>query len=78
MSQHFCATCNRVRLAVDGTLYMCLGQNHRFELRPLLRDNCSDEELESAIKQAIRLKPEAHNFLDKPTQIIRIMSATGG
>lgn len=78
MSQHFCATCNRVRLAVDGTLYMCLGQNHSFELRPLLRDNCSDEELESAIKQAIRLKPEAHNFLDKPTQIIRIMSATGG
>ena len=26
ISQHFCATCNRVRLSVDGTLYMCLGQ----------------------------------------------------
>lgn len=24
ISQHFCATCNRVRLSVDGTLYMCL------------------------------------------------------
>lgn len=78
MSQHFCATCNRVRLSVDGTLYMCLGQNHSVSLRPLLRDNCSDNELEEAIKQAIKLKPEAHNFLDNPTQIIRVMSATGG
>lgn len=78
MSQHFCATCNRVRLGVDGTLYMCLGQNNSVELRPLLRANCSDEELEATIKQAIRLKPEAHNFLDNPTQIVRIMSATGG
>src|SRR3546814_4989436 len=24
MSQHFCATCNRVRLGADGTLYLCL------------------------------------------------------
>ncbi|MDH5180105.1 MAG: GTP 3',8-cyclase MoaA, partial [Gammaproteobacteria bacterium] len=24
MSQHFCATCNRVRLSADGILYMCL------------------------------------------------------
>lgn len=78
MSQHFCATCNRVRLSVDGTLYMCLGQNNSFELRPLLRDNCSDKELEQAIRQAIKLKPEAHNFREEPAKIIRIMSATGG
>ena len=78
MSQHFCATCNRVRLSVDGTLYMCLGQNNSISLRALLRDNCSDDELEDTIKRAIKLKPEAHNFLDNPTQIVRIMSATGG
>lgn len=78
MSQHFCATCNRVRLSVDGTLYMCLGQNNSVSLRSLLRDNCSDEELETAIRQAVKLKPEAHDFLDNPTQIVRIMSATGG
>ena len=27
ISQHFCETCNRVRLAVDGTLYMCSARN---------------------------------------------------
>lgn len=78
ISQHFCATCNRVRLAVDGTLYMCLGQEHTFALRPLLRAGASDQELLEAIMQAIDLKPERHEFREKPRQIVRFMSSTGG
>ena len=78
ISQHFCATCNRVRLSVDGTLYMCLGQEHNFELRPLLRAGISDAELRAAIIQAIALKPERHEFSDKPEKILRFMSKTGG
>lgn len=78
ISQHFCATCNRVRLAVDGTLYMCLGQEERFEFRPLLRDGASDAELEAAIRVAIELKPERHEFREEPGKIIRFMSQTGG
>ncbi len=78
ISQHFCETCNRVRLSVDGTLYMCLGQEHKFELRPLLRAGVSDEGLKDAIRQAIALKPERHEFKEKPDQVIRFMSMTGG
>ncbi|MEJ2509258.1 MAG: GTP 3',8-cyclase MoaA [Gammaproteobacteria bacterium] len=78
MSQHFCATCNRVRLSVDGTLYMCLGQDHNYELRPLLRAGISDTELREHIVQAIGLKPERHEFREKPDQVIRFMSMTGG
>ncbi len=78
ISQHFCATCNRVRLSVDGTLYMCLGQEHNFELRPLLRAGISDAELSAAIVKAIALKPERHEFSDKPEKILRFMSKTGG
>ncbi len=78
MSQHFCETCNRVRLSVDGTLYLCLGQEHRAELRPLLRDGIDDHMLDNAIRQAITLKPERHEFNDKPDQIVRFMSMTGG
>ncbi len=78
ISQHFCATCNRVRLSVDGTLYMCLGQEERFALRPLLRAGISDAELEMAIREAIELKPERHEFREKPGKLIRIMSMTGG
>ena len=78
ISQHFCETCNRVRLSVDGTLYLCLGQDDKFELRPLLRAGISDEELQVAIRHAITLKPERHEFNEKPSQVVRFMSATGG
>ena len=78
LSQHFCDTCNRVRLAVDGTLYMCLGQNDKYELRPLLRAGLSDAELKQHILQAINLKPERHEFNEKPETVVRFMSMTGG
>jgi cyclic pyranopterin phosphate synthase len=78
ISQHFCETCNRVRLAVDGTLYLCLGQEHKFEFRPLLRNGISDAELLDAVQYAITLKPERHEFNDKPQQVVRFMAKTGG
>lgn len=78
MSQHFCATCNRVRLSVDGTLYLCLGQEEKFEFRPLLRDGASDAELEAAIRKAIELKPQKHDFREQPQKIVRFMAQTGG
>lgn len=78
ISQHFCETCNRVRLSVDGTLYMCLGQEHNYALRPLLRAGISDDELKEHIRHAITLKPEKHEFRDRPGQVVRFMSMTGG
>ena len=78
LSQHFCATCNRVRLSVDGTLYLCLGQEEKFEFRPLLRGGASDAELEAAIREAIELKPHKHEFNAAPQKIIRFMAQTGG
>ena len=78
ISRHFCETCNRVRLAVDGTLHLCLGQEHRMELRPLLRAGISDDDLKAKLIEAITLKPERHEFNEKPQQIVRIMSMTGG
>ena len=78
ISQHFCETCNRVRLSVDGTLYLCLGQNDKLELRPLLRAGISDDALKEALIDAIAQKPEKHEFKDKPDQVVRLMSMTGG
>jgi GTP 3',8-cyclase len=78
MSQHFCGDCNRVRLAVDGTLYLCLGQEDKFEFRPMLRAGASDADLEDAIRHAITLKPERHEFREQPTKIVRFMAQTGG
>ena len=78
ISQHFCESCNRVRVSVDGTLYLCLGHEDKVELRSLLRAGISDEELKQTIFDAVLKKPERHEFNQKPNQVVRFMSMTGG
>lgn len=78
LSQHFCATCNRVRLSVDGTLHLCLGQDHCYPLRDLLRGGIGAAELQGHLRQALALKPERHEFNERPGQVVRFMSMTGG
>ncbi len=78
MSRHFCETCNRVRLGVDGTLYLCLGQNDQVPLGTMMRGGASDADLVEAIHKGIRAKPERHEFNERPQQIVRFMSQTGG
>ncbi|HUX62260.1 GTP 3',8-cyclase MoaA [Sulfuricella sp.] len=78
MSQHFCETCNRVRLSVDGTLYPCLGQNDKVDVRALLRSGCSDEQLEQLLLEGIGRKPFKHEFDEDPAKVVRFMSSTGG
>lgn len=78
LSQHFCATCNRVRLTVDGQLHLCLGQEERMDFRALLRGGASDEALALAIGRALELKPERHEFREQPEKLIRFMNMTGG
>ncbi len=78
ISQHFCETCNRVRLSCEGDLYTCLGDEGRYGLLEPLREGCSDEELREHILAAIRLKPERHEFNERQEKVIRFMSMTGG
>ncbi|HEY0848098.1 MAG TPA: GTP 3',8-cyclase MoaA, partial [Noviherbaspirillum sp.] len=78
MSQHFCESCNRIRMSVDGTLYLCLGKNDRIDVRAYLRDRCSDAELDDILRNAIRRKPLKHEFNAVPEHILRFMSSTGG
>ena len=42
MSEHFCDTCNRVRLTSTGDLHTCLGHDDATDLRTLLRGGGSD------------------------------------
>lgn len=78
ISQHFCETCNRVRISVDGALYLCLGDEHKVELRPLLRQGISDAGLAEVLESSMSLKPEHHVFKESPDRVIRFMSMTGG
>ncbi len=78
VSQHFCDTCNRVRLAVDGVLHLCLGREDQVNLREPMRKGASDDDLRNMIIQAIAQKPERHCFNEPQHKIVRIMAGTGG
>ena len=80
LSDNFCGSCNRVRVTCTGQLYLCLGQDARVDLRDILRSGDAAA-LETAIVQAMRKKPLAHDFLIAPAHtqgVKRHMSVTGG
>ena len=78
ISQHFCKTCNRLRISCKGEVYTCLGDENCYPLGNYLRKGCSDDELMEHIRKAVDLKPEKHEFLDQKKQIVRFMAMTGG
>src|SRR5438552_10197605 len=60
MSDHFCGTCNRLRITADGNLKVCLFGNAEVNLRDLLRQNVSDRELLEVIGIAVKNKKKQH------------------
>ena len=79
MSDNFCASCNRVRLTVEGRLLLCLGNEHSLDLREIVRNHPDDiDTLKQAIAGSMQRKPERHYFDPNDITITRHMSATGG
>jgi cyclic pyranopterin phosphate synthase len=78
LSQHFCDTCNRVRLTADGRLILCLGRENSVDLRTTLRRGACQDELIEVIRSAIARKPERHDFSVSANRPLRFMAQTGG
>lgn len=80
-SHNFCESCNRVRITCKGELFLCLGQEDKVDLMPLLRENSNDDApIIEAIQQSMRVKPKGHDFDLRRAEpaVIRFMSHTGG
>lgn len=80
-SHNFCESCNRVRISCKGELFLCLGQDDKVELMPLLRDYPHDDApIIAAILDSMRIKPKGHDFDLKRAApaVVRFMSHTGG
>ncbi len=82
LTNNFCDGCNRVRVTATGQLYPCLGGSERVDIRAALRSDDPDTQLEQALNEAMRIKPERHHFRideagEEPAQP-RHMSMTGG
>jgi cyclic pyranopterin phosphate synthase len=80
-SHNFCEQCNRVRISCKGELYLCLGQEDKVELMPLLRAHPHDDQaIIAAILASMAIKPLGHDFDLNRQQpaVVRFMSHTGG
>jgi len=51
VSQPFCGACTRARLSAEGRLYTCLFAGSGLDLRAIIRNGASDDELSTAITQ---------------------------
>ncbi|KAM9317365.1 molybdenum cofactor biosynthesis protein 1 isoform 2-T2 [Gastrophryne carolinensis] len=60
MSEHFCGSCNRLRITADGNLKVCLFGNSEVSLRDCLRTGVSEEELLQIIGAAVGRKKKQH------------------
>eukprot|EP00039_Didymoeca_costata_P011107 m.153005 g.153005 ORF g.153005 m.153005 type:complete len:377 (-) comp15062_c0_seq4:4748-5878(-) len=60
MSDHFCGSCNRLRLTADGNLKVCLFGNTEVSLRDALRSGMRDDELLEIIGSAVKRKKKQH------------------
>ncbi|KAH8398142.1 hypothetical protein KR215_006366, partial [Drosophila sulfurigaster] len=61
MTEHFCGTCNRLRLTADGNIKVCLFGNKEYSLRDALRsDQCTEEQLIELIGSAVQRKKRQH------------------
>ena len=61
MTEHFCDTCNRVRLSASGALHACLGYDDAVDLRAVLRSD-GEAAVIAAIRRAVAAKRPAHSF----------------
>ena len=74
LSNHFCSSCNRVRLTADGKLRPCLFNDEEYDMRAAVREG-SRENIEDVFYQAVGHKPDEHHHRQGT---VRKMSQIGG
>ena len=78
ISAPFCESCNRVRLTADGNLRLCLLRPDEVNLRDMMRDGASDEDMLQRIRGGVWYKPWGHRVAEGDVHTIRGMSQIGG
>jgi len=78
VSQHFCFSCNRLRLTAEGKLRPCLLSDREVDLLGPLRSGASAEDMKKIITEAIKSKPRKHELSCGRGSKKRLMSQLGG
>jgi cyclic pyranopterin phosphate synthase len=77
-SDHFCPSCNRLRLTADGRLRPCLLDEREIDLRAALRSGSGLEAVKGLLTQAIESKPKCHHLHEAIAPRDRTMAQIGG
>ncbi|MBN2808469.1 MAG: GTP 3',8-cyclase MoaA [Deltaproteobacteria bacterium] len=79
MSNHFCATCNRIRVTADGRLRPCLLSDNEFDLKGVLHGGGDFAKIAALVRQAVAGKSAAHEMAcNAERKCARMMSTIGG
>ncbi len=74
ISNHFCGSCNRLRLTADGKIKPCLFSDQEYDLRTALREG-TDQDVRAVFEAALAHKPSGH---EHRIGTKRMMSQVGG
>jgi molybdenum cofactor biosynthesis enzyme MoaA len=81
-SRTFCGTCNRIRVTAQGELKTCLYDDGVLNIKTLMRDGWSNEEIKLELRSAFSSRPkdgfEAERNRKKGIPINESMSTIGG
>ena len=75
LGEHFCATCNRLRLTADGYLRPCLLSDIEVPILDALRRN---QDILPLLEKAVGLKPIGHELKHNKRPVGRCMLQIGG
>lgn len=78
MSNHFCHSCNRLRISASGQLRSCLLSDKQADLRRILRNGGSDKELVQVFLTSVQKKPAGHQITTNSKKVNSQMSTIGG
>ncbi|MHB8157300.1 MAG: GTP 3',8-cyclase MoaA [Desulfocucumaceae bacterium] len=78
VSDHFCSSCNRLRLTAEGMLRPCLYSGREIDVRGPLRRGAGESDLTALFSQAVSSKPERHDMDSGWKDEKRTMSQIGG
>jgi GTP 3',8-cyclase len=61
VTQAFCATCTRMRVSTEGSLYTCLFAQSGHDLKSLLRGGASDDEIRNEIAAVWKVRSDKYS-----------------
>ena len=82
MTHSFCAECDRLRLASDGKIKLCLCSDEFLDAKKILRSGQSLDKIEEALREeiilAVKRKPKSHSLGRLSDGVFGSMTQIGG